>query len=295
MKIRIGISPGGAGLDAQGLVTLGTEVVLGGFDSLWLPEVLTAPGVDPLVGLAWAGAATPDLKLGTTMLLPGRNLVRLAGQVAALDALSEGRFLVTFVPGLARGPERSAVGPPPERRGALMEEALGVLRRLWRGETVSHDGPAGTFSDVSIAPLPRQDPFEVWLGGIARPSLERCGRCADGWLPAMCTPEEAAAGRRVVEESAVAADRHISAEHFGVSIGYTWAPLHDRVTEALRARARGRPLEALVPASAAALRELVSSYIDVGFSKFVLRPLLAPRSWGEELASLSAAVGDLQT
>ena len=159
VKVRIGVSPGGGVLDADALVGLGAGVVRSGFDSLWLPELLSLPGLDPLVGLGWAGAAVPGLKLGTTMLLPGRNLVRLAGQVAALDALSAGRFLVTFVPGLTRGPERSAIGVPPEARGALMEESLGVLRRLWRGETVTYDGAAGSFSEVSVRPLPRPGPL----------------------------------------------------------------------------------------------------------------------------------------
>ena len=62
--------------------------------------MLTRPGPDPLVGLAWVSGACPGLKIGTTMLLPGRNLVWLAKAVGTLDQLSGGRFLLTFVPGL---------------------------------------------------------------------------------------------------------------------------------------------------------------------------------------------------
>ena len=65
--------------------------------------MLSRPGPDPLVGLAWVSGACPGLKIGTTMLLPGRNLVWLAKAVATLDVLSGGRFLLTFVPGLAIG------------------------------------------------------------------------------------------------------------------------------------------------------------------------------------------------
>ena len=113
MKVRVGVSAGPGLVDPAGLSALADDLVELGFDSLWLPEVLSAPTLDPLVGLAWAGAHNPRLKLGTTMLLPGRNPLRLAKQVAALDTLSGGRFLVTFVPGLAHGPDRRAVGPPP--------------------------------------------------------------------------------------------------------------------------------------------------------------------------------------
>lgn len=295
VKVRIGVGAGAVGLDGSALSSLADDLADLGFDSLWLSEVLTAPGADPLVGLAWAGAHHPRLKLGTTMLLPGRNPVRLAKQVASLDALSGGRFLVTFVPGLARGSERDAVGVPVDERGRAVEEVLPLLRRLWAGEEVTYDGPAGRFTDVSISPLPVQNPFEVWLGGVARPSLERCGRLADGWLPSMCTPAEAEAGRRVVEEAAESAGRSISPEHFGVSIGYSIGPLDDRLAAALSERARGRPLADLVPAGQGSLRELVGRYLAVGFSKFVLRPLLPPEDWRRELEELAAAVGDLQT
>jgi len=295
MKIRIGVGTGGAGLDGPALGRLADDLVDLGFDSLWMPEVLTVDGTDPLVGLAWAGAHNPKLKLGTTMLLPGRNPVRLAKQVAGLDALSAGRFLVTFVPGLTRGPERGAIGMDPSARGASMEEVLPLLRRLWAGERVTHEGPAGSFADVAIAPLPVQDPFEVWLGGIARASLERCGRLADGWLPALCGPAEAARGRTVVEDSAEAAGRTISPEHFGMSIGYARAPLSDHAVAALAARAKGRPLEELVPVGPEALRDLICEFVSVGFSKFVVRPLVAPEDWRRELDDLAAAVGDLQT
>jgi len=295
MKVRIGIGTGAAGLDGAALAGLADDLVDLRFDSLWLPEILTGDGADPLVGLAWAGAHNRRLKLGTTMLLPGRNPVRLAKQVAALDALSGGRFLVTFVPGLAQGPERDAVGVAPAARGAAIDELLPLLRRLWSGEPVTYDGPAGRFTDVAVSPVPVQDPFDVWLGGLARSSLERCGRLADGWLPALCGPAEAQAGRQVVDEAAEAAGRAISPEHFGVSIGYARIPLDDRVAAAITARAKGRPLDDLVPVGRPALRDLLERFIDAGFSKFVLRPMVPPDDWRRELEELAAAVIDLQT
>lgn len=294
VKVRIGVGTGGAAPDGPELGALCDDLAAYGFDSLWLPEVLTAAGPDPLVGLSWAGAHNPDLKLGTTMLLPGRNPVRLAKQVAALDALSGGRLLVTFVPGLPFGAERGAVGVPPAERGAAIEEMLPLVRQLWSGKPVSYSGRAGTFVNVTVSPQPVQDPFDVWLGGTARAALERCGRLADGWLPAMCTPEEAAAGRSVVEESAAAAGRSISPEHFGVSIGYSLGPIGEGARAALASRARGRPIEGLVPVGLPALRDLLERFIAVGFSKFVVRPLAAPADWRAELDVLAGAVLALQ-
>ncbi len=73
MKIRIGVGAGGASSTPDALAELVTGLDQLGFDSLWLSEVLTGPVLDPVVGLAWAAASNPRVKLGTTMLLPGRK------------------------------------------------------------------------------------------------------------------------------------------------------------------------------------------------------------------------------
>jgi probable F420-dependent oxidoreductase len=249
--------------------------------------------LDPVVGLAWGAASNPRVKLGTTMLLPGRNVLHLAKQLASLDVLCDGRLLVTLVPGLTYPPERDAIGVAPGRRGAVIDEALPLLRRLWAGETVSHEGPAGTFRDVRLTPRPVQQPLEVWLGGTAPAALERCGRLSDGWLPSLCTPEEAAAGRRVIEDAAARAGRAISPEHFGVSIGYAREAIDPATARTMAAR-RPRSVE-LTPVGLPALRQLIERFLAVGFSKFVVRPIAPPASWRAELEVLAAAIGDLQT
>ena len=293
MKIRIGVGAAGAVSTPEALGELITGLDELGFDSVWLSEVLTGPVPDPAVGLAWAAAFNPRVKLGTTMLLPGRNALRLAKQLASLDVLCRGRLLVTLVPGLTYPPEREAVGMEPKQRGAVIDEALPLLRRLWAGEMVSHEGLAGTFRDVKLTPRPVQQPLEVWLGGNIPSALERCGRLSDGWLPSLITPEEAAAGRAVIEDAAAKAGRRISSEHFGMSIGYASQALDPNTARTLAAR-RPRALE-LTPVGLPALRAKIESFLKVGFSKFVVRPVVPPTSWRTELDGLAAAVGDLQT
>jgi len=295
MKVRIGISAGPLGAGSAALVDLVGGIGQHGFDSLWLSELLTGPVLDPTVALAWAGAQQPKLKLGTTMLLPGRNVVRLAKQLSTLDALSNGRVLLVFVPGLAREPERSAIGLPPARRGRFIDEAIPVLRRLWAGETVTFAGEELHLDGVSINPLPVQQPLEMWLGGMVPASLERCGRLSDGWLPSLCTPEEAVAGRVVINEAADRAGRQIDPEHFGVSVGYSHQPLDEAAIRTISARSRGNDVAEMVPVGLPALRKLLERFIEVGFSKFVVRPMAHPSDWNEELAQLAGAVGDLQT
>lgn len=293
MKVRIGIGIGRQHPD-EGFEEACSSIVDLGFDSLWLSEVLTSAGVDPMVGLAFAAARHPTLKLGTTMLFPGRNVVRLAKSLASLDRLSAGRLLVTFVPGLALPPERDAIGVEVERRGAVIAEGLPLLRSLLVGQPVSYTGSLGSFYDVVVSPTPVQEPLEFWLGGFARSSLVRCGELGDGWLPSLCAPERASAGRKVIEEAAEQAGRVISEEHFGVSVPYVLGTDEESRTAA-SARRGPRAADVAAPVGAVELRSMLEAYLEIGFSKFVLRPLVAPRSWSEELGSLFAAVGDLQS
>jgi probable F420-dependent oxidoreductase len=295
MKVRIGVGMGLAPVgDAAGFGELVDDLDQFGFDSIWLPETLTAPTVDPLVGLAYAAAHNHHLKLGTTMLLPGRNLVRLAKALAGLDRLSGGRLLVTFVPGLPRQPETGAVGVPGADKGRKMDEMLPVLRRLWAGETVSHHGETAEFEGVTLSPLPVQQPLEVWTGGMVPAALRRCGRYADGWLPSSCTPAEAAEAKVVIDQAAAEAGRVISPEHFGVSIAYAPGPLSPAVKRALSSLRRGTDPEQVVPIGMDGLRSMLERFVAVGFSKFVVRPLENPESWRAELGALADGVLDLQ-
>ena len=290
MKVRIGIGIGRSTFESDAFGELLDAMTELGFDSLWLSEVLTGGGFDPLVGLAYAAARQPELKLGTTMLLPGRNVIRLAKQLSSLDRLSQGRLLVTFVPGLDTPPEREAIASRQLHRGRAMDEAMPVLRELLAGQLVSHSGDVGCFENVMLSPLPVQQPLEFWMGGFAPAALTRCGALADGWLPSLCPPGQAESGRAVIEEAAAQAGRSISSEHFGVSVPYARVPLEQLNPKALPSR---RSAE-LVPVSLQALRELLQRFMAVGFSKFVVRPLQPPASWSEELEALADAVGDLQ-
>src|SRR6476620_5425288 len=98
MKVRIGVGVGAGALGRRDLSAIVDGIAAWKLDSLWLSEVLTGAAVDPLVGLAVASGRHDTIKLGTTMLRPGRNPLRLAKALAGLDRLSEGRLLITFVP-----------------------------------------------------------------------------------------------------------------------------------------------------------------------------------------------------
>jgi probable F420-dependent oxidoreductase len=293
MKIRIGVGLGGLETDQFGPVVQRMERC--GFDSLWLSEVLTTGVLDPLAGLAFAAGVTRKLKLGTTMTVTARNPVRMAKELATIDRLSGGRLLLVFVPGLTNPQEDQALGVPVKERGAWLDEVLPLVRRLWSEDSVVHAGRLFCYDGVGVQPRPLQNPLEVWLGGNARSALRRAGQLSDGWLPALCTPREAADGRAVIEACAAEAGRRVDPEHFGISMTYARDAIPPAQVARIAQRRPGVDPALLVPVGAEALRQTLRRYIDVGFSKFVVRPAEAPASWTDALDQLAEDVLSLQT
>ncbi len=296
MKVRIGYGLGTTtSFSADRFADLVDGLERHGFDSLWLSERVTGPMPDPVVGLAVAAGRTSRIKLGFSVLvLPGRNPVLLAKELATLDALSAGRLLPAFGLGVAEPAEQQAFGVAREERAARFDEALGLLRRLWTGERVDHHGRFFSFEGVRVQPRPVQSPPDVWLGGRAPSELRRVGRLGDGWLPSFTTPAEAAEGRAAVEEAADAAGRAIDPEHWGVLVPYSRGPLPDGLAAFLAARRGSGDGSEVVPSGWPAVRAHLEAFCEVGFSKFVLVPLQEPASWSEELDEAAAEVLALQ-
>ncbi len=284
MKTRIGFAPGiGWSLDGPTFATIVDALEATGFDSVWVPEVMTGVNLDPIAALAFAAGRVQRLKLGTQLILPGRNIYRAARACATLDRLSGGRLLVTAVPGLETPDEKRALGVPSASRSALLEANLGALRALWRGEAV--DG-------ITVDVKPVQEPLEVWMGGTGPKGLERAGRLSDGWIPGFVTVDEAIAGRATVIAAAAAAGREISDEHFGANVLYAREPLSPEVRDRLGERA------ARVPVGWDGVRDLLARYVAGGISKFVVRPAVSPTTsaqWSAEIADAAQHLLDRQT
>jgi probable F420-dependent oxidoreductase len=264
------------------------------FDSLWLSERLTGDSPDPLVGLAVAAGRTRRLKLGTSVLvLPGRNPVVLAKQFASLDRLSGGRFLPAVGLGAPLPAEQAAFGVARGDRAAWFDEALGVMRALWRGEHVTFHGTHVDVDGVTLRVHPVQDPFDVWLGGQAPSELRRIGRLGDGWLPSFTTPNDVAEGWKVITDTAAEHDRQIDPEHLGALVPYARTAV-PQGAKALIARRRPDldPAE-VIPVGLPALRRHLERLTDVGASKFVLVPTEPKADPHTELSELAGAVLDL--
>ena len=165
-----------------------------GFESVWVGDSLLArPRHDPLTLLAGVAGRVPGIELGTAVLLPAlRNPVVLAHQVATLDQISEGRFILGV--GIAADApsiraEFTAAGVPFDKRVGRMMEGLRLCQALWTGQPVDWDGRWQVSKGV-LAPTPyRAGGPPLWIGGNLKASLDRAGRFFDGWFPIAPSPD----------------------------------------------------------------------------------------------------------
>lgn len=298
IKVRIGY---GLGVRTNLHTPMFGEVVdqldAHGFDSLWLSERLSSNAPDPVVALAYAAGRTTRLKLGTSvMVLPGRNPVVLAKELATLATLSGGRFLPAFGLGAVDPIEQAGFGVARSERAGRFDEMLAIMRACWTGDAVQHRGERYDVDGAVVHPIPGR--LEVWLGGNAPSELRRVGRLADGWLPSFVTPRDAELGRTVIESVLTDHGRHIDDDHYGVLIPFSEGPAPEAVVASIAARRPDLddPTE-LIPTDLDALARLIERFIAIGTSKFVVLPLAEPRDatgWTDHLDALARHILPLE-
>ncbi|MFM7535635.1 MAG: LLM class F420-dependent oxidoreductase [Acidimicrobiales bacterium] len=172
-----------------------------------MPAIPSTPIPDPLVWLAYVAAVTSTIRLATGILiLPQRNPVVLAKEVATLDSLSGGRVELGIGVGWLRE-EFDALGVPWERRGARTDDYVAAMRALWASDGASHAGEFSWFTQVSSNPKPAQRSVPIVIGGHSQAAAERAGRLGDGFFPGKGSPAELAALMAVVREHAERAGR----------------------------------------------------------------------------------------
>jgi probable F420-dependent oxidoreductase len=145
------------------------------------PEDADIP--DPLIWLTWVAAATTSLRLGTGILiLPQRNPVITAKQVATLDVLSGGRVELGVGVGWLEE-EFRVLGVPFERRGKRTDEHIGAMRALWTQELPTYQGEMVSFEHAISRPQPVQGAVPITIGGHTSAAARRAGRLGDGFFP----------------------------------------------------------------------------------------------------------------
>lgn len=158
-----------------------------GFDSVWMEEhhgVRDHYWPSPLTVLAGFATRTTRLQLGTDILvLPFYHPVRLAEDVALLDIMSGGRFVLGTAIGY-KPDEFALYNTPLEKRGARFEESLRLIQALWTQPTVTFHGQHYTADNVCLEPKPLSRPQPpIWIGGWGPLTLKRAATLADNWIP----------------------------------------------------------------------------------------------------------------
>ena len=172
-----------------------------------IPAEPDTPIPDPLIWLAFAAAAAPTLRLGTCILIvPQRNPVILAKELATLDQLSGGRVELGLGVGWLKE-EFDALGVPWERRGARNDEYIAAMRALWAGPHAEFHGEFVDFDPVTCSPRPVQASIPILVGGDSEAAIARAVRLADGYFPGEGDAERLGALIRRVREAAERAGR----------------------------------------------------------------------------------------
>lgn len=157
-----------------------------GYDDVWLTEHHFADdghAPSPLPLAAAVAAKTKTMRIGTgVMILPLYNPVRVAEDCATIDLISGGRFDLGVAVGY-REEEFDGLGIPMSRRGRRANEALEIISRLWRGETVTFEGEHFQIKDARLTPGPVQQPRPpIWVGGFGPAAINRAVKYGDGYL-----------------------------------------------------------------------------------------------------------------
>jgi probable F420-dependent oxidoreductase len=240
MKVGLAFASS-VGIDGTSALAICRAAEACGFESVWggehvvLPDAIgsrypyTADGKipaepdtpipDPLIWLAFAAAAAPRLRLGTCILIvPQRNPLVLAKELATLDQLSGGRVELGLGVGWLRE-ECDALGIAWQRRGARNDEYIAAMRVLWAGPHAEFHGEVVDCAPVTCSPRPVQSSIPILVGGDTDAAIDRAVRIADGFFPGEGDAERLAALIRRLRKAAEQAGRDPSSIEINAMFG----------------------------------------------------------------------------
>jgi len=249
-------------------------------DSLWQTDRLVSrePMLECMTAMAALAGRTQRLKFGMNVVsLALRDPVLLAKQCATIDVLSEGRLLPAFGIGSPLAPEWQALSLSTAGRGRKTDEALEIVRRLWREDSVDFAGTHHRLKGASIAPKPVQAELPMWIGGSSAAAIRRTAHFGTGWQAGPETPAEVARIVSAIAAAARAAQRSIDDDHYGAAFPYRFGSAGDpqltRAMDAYRKRTGHDPRDYFAVGDATAVVERIAAYIEAGATKFILRPV----------------------
>ena len=219
MKFGLALRNTGDGASAEAIEAGAAAADRLGWETVWTTDHVLVPAsaaaeygrtFEAIATLAWVGARHPRLKLGTSVIVvPQRNAVLLAKELATLDVLSKGRLIAGVGVGWNE-PEFANLGEAERfhRRGAYLDETIRLWRHLWSGSSQPFEGVFHRFSDFVFGPLPVQGaPVPIMVGGGSPAALRRAGVLGDGYHATRATPDLMAERIPIIRAAAAAAGR----------------------------------------------------------------------------------------
>jgi probable F420-dependent oxidoreductase len=307
MKVRIGIQLGqwpSRDIQPEAVFDLIDFFEALDVDSIWVSDrlVSTALTLEPVTFLSYIAGRLRKMKFGTsTLVLPTRNPVVLAKELATLDFLSQGRFFPAIGLGGEESRDLQAVGVNKKERAGRTDEMIVLMRRLWTEENVTFTGKYFSVDDATVTPRPWQkNGPPIWIGGRSEAALRRTGRLGDGWLVSAVSPAEVEAGIKTIRRYAAEANREVPDDHYGVLIPFYFADNADKAFDiggrSIRPRADLSMTDFTAFGTADNVRAKVQAYIAAGATKFIMRPCGPFAGWREQVGILAKEViGPLQT
>jgi probable F420-dependent oxidoreductase len=251
----------------------------GGVDSLWQTDRLVSrqPILECMATMAALAGRTRRLRFGMNVVsLALRDPVLLAKQCATIDVLSEGRLLPAFGIGSPQGPEWQALNVDTRTRGRVTDEALEIITRLWRQDSVDFEGKHFRLKGASISPKPVQPDLPMWIGGGSEAAIRRTARYGTGWQAGGEIPADAGKVVAAIKKAVAEAGRTIDEDHYGAGFQFYFGSADDAgVRTAMEAYTKRTGRDAsryFAIGDETAILERIGEYVAVGVEKFILRP-----------------------
>ncbi|MEZ4867231.1 MAG: LLM class flavin-dependent oxidoreductase [Caldilineaceae bacterium] len=248
-----------------------------GLDSLFVGDhhVTPNPYYQNTPMLARVLAEWHDAPAGALYLLPFRHPVLLAEEIATLATLMPNRFIMQCSIGYGDR-EFAAFGINPKHRPSRFEECLELMRRLWAGETVSHQG-RWQVENAKILPTP-PTPVEVWIAGSAQAAIARAARLGDGWLAAPgLTRAEAKESLAYYEQCCAKQGRApgVAAIRRDIYVGANAAEAEATGGAIVAKGYRGFAPDATIVGDVASVAAAFQEYAAMGYTDIIIRNLVA--------------------
>jgi probable F420-dependent oxidoreductase len=247
-KITFGIRVPNSGplASPQSIVEVAREAEALGYDSIWVHDHLTwteeihrthiSSGSDDLTAgnegpdfyeamttLSYLAGIVRSIRLGIAcVVVPCRNPLLAAKQIASLDVFSDGRLDIGLgigSPSTLKSREYEVLGVNRKLRGKIADDYIRAMKTIWTSHPATYEGRFVTFKDAEISPKPRQKPHPpLWVGGWTEAAMKRTAALGDGWLPAWLLPADIGKRFRQLKAAAAELGRDPDAIHLGIEV-----------------------------------------------------------------------------